>query len=64
MTIKEVQDKLKDKYELTKMKVSTEYIFRFGSKGTVKLHFIDNQLKKVSVDGNQKEDIKKILFEE
>lgn len=64
MTIKEVQEKLKDKYELTKMKVCTEYIFRFGSKGTVKMFFVDNKLEKVSVDGNQKEDIKKILFDE
>ena len=61
MTIKEVQDKLKGHFDLTKMKISTEYIFRFGSNGTVKLHFVNNDLKQVSVDGNKKEEIKKIL---
>ena len=63
MTIKDVEDKLKGQFDLTKMKVCTEYIFRFGSKGTVKLFFVDNQLKQVSVDGNKKEEIKKLLFE-
>lgn len=61
MTIKEVQDKMKGYFDLTKMKVSTEYIFRFGSKGTVKLHYINNDLVQLSVDGNKKEEIKKIL---
>ena len=61
MTIKEVQDKMKGHFDLTKMKVSTEYIFRFGSNGTIKLHFINNDLVQLSVDGNKKEEIKKIL---
>ncbi len=61
MSIKDIQDKMKGHFELTKMKTSTEYIFRFGSNGTIKLHYINNDLVQLSVDGNKKDEIKKIL---
>jgi hypothetical protein len=61
MTLKEFQDKIKGKYEVTKMHTTTSYVFRLGSKGSVVLQYFNDDFKKFIVDGKEKEEIEKLL---
>lgn len=61
MTIKEFQDKIKGKYEVTKMHTTTSYVFKLGSNGSVILQYVDNDFKKFIVAGKGKEEIEKLL---
>ena len=61
MTLKEFQDKIKGKYEVTKMHTTTCYVFKLGSKGCVTLQYSNDDFKKLIVDGKEKEEIEKLL---
>lgn len=62
MTLKDFQDKIKGKYEVTKMQTTTNYVFRLGAKGSVILQYHNDQFKKLIVDGKEKEEIEKTLL--
>lgn len=61
MTLKEFEEKIKGKYEVTKMNTNTSYVFKLGSKGCVTLQYLNNDFKKLIIDGKEKEEIEKIL---
>lgn len=64
MTLKEIENKLKGKYEATKMSVYTSYTIKLGRFGSINVQYKDNQFYKLTVDGNDKAEIEKLLFEE
>lgn len=63
MTLKEFQDKIKDKYEVTKTQMTQQFIFRLGKAGGVILQYQNGEFKKMFVAGKQKEEIEKLLNE-
>ena len=53
MTIKEVEEKIKGKYNITGMKVATTYFLKLGNKeGTIILQYLDDKFTKMRVDGS------------
>lgn len=62
MTLKEFENKIKDKYEVTKMSTTNQYIFRLGSNGTVILQYHNNEFTKMHIAGKNKEEIEKTLL--
>ena len=61
MTIKEFQDKIKGKYEVSKTTINVSYCFKLGKKGCVTLQFSNDEFRNLIVDGKEKEEILKIL---
>ena len=61
MTLKQFEELIKDKYEVTKMAIHTSYVLRFGKKGSVILQYCNNEFKKCIVGGKEKEKIEKLL---
>ena len=62
MTLKEIENKLKGKYEVTKMSVYTSYTIKLGKSGSINVQYKDNQFYKLTVDGNDKAEIEKLLY--
>lgn len=64
MTLKEFGDKIKGKYEITKMQTNVSYVLKLGSKGSVVLQYHNDEFVKFIVDGKDKENILKTLSEQ
>lgn len=62
MNLKQFQERIKGKYEVSKMTVNTTYVFKLGSKGCVMLQYTDDKLKNIIVDGKEKEQIEQLLM--
>lgn len=62
MTLKDFENKIKGKYDVSKVTVTTNYVMKLGSKGCVTLQYCNNEFKKLIVDGKEKEEIEKLLL--
>lgn len=62
MTLKEFEEKIKGKYEVTKMQTTVSYVFRLGSAGSVILQYHNNEFKKMIVQGKKQEEVEKTLL--
>lgn len=62
MNLKQFQERIKGKYEVSKMTVNTTYVMKLGSKGCVMLQYSDDKLKNIIVQGKEKEEIEKLLM--
>ena len=63
MTLKEFQDKIKDKYTITRVQTRNQFIMHLGKAGTVILQYSNDKFVKFIVDGKQKDEIEKLLNE-
>lgn len=61
MTLKQFEELIKDKYEVTKVAIHTSYVLKLGKKGSVILQYCNNEFKKCFVNGKEKEQIEKLL---
>jgi len=61
MTIAEFQQKIKGKYEVTKITKNEQYIFKLGKKGAVTLQFTNGEFRKMLIDGLNKEELEKFF---
>lgn len=61
MTLKEIENKLKGNFEVSKMTVFTSYTLKLGKHGCITVQYKDNQFSKLVVDGNDKAEIEKAL---
>lgn len=61
MTLKDFEEKIKGKYEVSKITTNISYVIKLGSSGCVTLQYCNNEFKKFIVDGKEKEKIEKLL---
>lgn len=61
MTLKEFQDKIKGKYEVSKITTNISYVIKLGSSGCVTIQYTNNELKNIIIDGKEKEELEKLL---
>lgn len=64
MTLKEIEDKLKGKFEVTKFSTYNSYTIKLGSHGTINVQYKDNKFYKLTIDGNDRAEIEKLLLGE
>ncbi len=62
MTLGEFKEKIKGKYNITKVTHNEQYAIRLGKRGCVTLQYTDGEFRKMIVDGIEKEKIEKTLL--